>query len=358
MNKFLIKHFKGKKVLITGHTGFKGTWLTLWLNKIGANILGISKDWHENPSHFKDLKIKKNVKSYFFDIKEFDKLKKVIVKFKPEYVFHLAGQSTVKKSYTDPYSTFLTNSFGSLNVLEALRIMNKKCYLVMITSDKVYKNFEIKRGYNEQDILGGNDPYSSSKATAEIIISAYTKLMKKSKIKVGIARAGNVIGGGDWNKNRLIPDCMRAWGEGKTVIIRNANSTRPWQNVLDVIRGYLILSINLKIKKNLNGTAFNFGPSHKKNYSVLEIVKLLKKNWKNVKWKIIKNKSNLVYESKLLQLNSNKAKKYLKWECKLRISQSLKQTIDWYQNYYKNKKQDVKKISVQTLTEYQKLWKN
>ena len=358
MNKFLKNNFKGKKVLITGHTGFKGTWLTLWLNKLGAKIVGISKDWHGYPSHFKDLKINGNIKSYFFDLKEFNKLQNVISRFKPDYVFHLAGQSMVKKSYINPYSTFLTNSFGSLNLLEALRKMNKRCYLVMITSDKVYKNLEIKRGYNEKDALGGYDPYSSSKATAEIIISAYSKLMKNSKVRLGIARAGNVIGGGDWNQNRLIPDCMKAWGKGKTVLIRNPNSTRPWQYVLDVVRGYLILSINLKIKRNLNGTAFNFGPSHKENFSVLDIVKLSNKNWKNIKWKIIRNKDKLIHESKLLQLNSSKAKKYLNWECKLRISQSLKQTINWYRNYFKNKKKDVRRTSLQTLIDYQNLWKN
>tara|TARA_B100001250_G_C19813438_1_gene796948 strand:+ start:306 stop:1382 length:1077 start_codon:yes stop_codon:yes gene_type:complete len=358
MQDNLKKYFKNKKVIITGHTGFKGTWLTLWLINLGANIVGISKDIHGSPSHYKDLKIEKKVRSYYFDIKDIKKLKKIFLKFKPDFVFHLAAQSMVKKSYSEPYETFLTNSLGSLNVLESLRVINKKCNLVMITSDKVYKNLEIKRGYHENDELGGKDPYSASKTAAETIIKSYSDMMKNSKIKIAVARAGNVIGGGDWNKNRLIPDCVKAWGNNKKVFIRNPNSTRPWQNVLDVVRGYLILAIKLNTSKNLNGEIFNFGPNKSENFSVIQIVEHLKVNWKNVKWTIKSSKNNNIHESKLLKLNSNKSQKLLGWKCKMSLQQSLKHTIEWYKNYYKKRKINVFKISTDTLKKYQNLKRN
>ena len=348
------KYFKNKKVIVTGHTGFKGTWLTLWLNSLGANIVGISKDIHGTPSHYSDLKINKKVKSYYFDIKDIKKLKKVFSKFKPDLVFHLAGQSMVKKSYNEPYATFLTNSLGSLNVLESLRVINKKCNLIMITSDKVYKNLEVERGYNENDELGGKDPYSASKTAAEVIIKAYSDIMKNSRIKIAVARAGNVIGGGDWNKNRLIPDCVKAWGNKKKVFIRNPNSTRPWQNVLDVVRGYMILAIKLEKLKSINGETFNFGPNKQENFSVIQIIKYSKVYWKNIKWKIKLDKKG-VHEFKLLKLNSNKSQKVLGWKCKMSLQESLKHTIDWYKNYYKQGKRNVFKISINTLKKYQNL---
>ncbi len=350
------KYFKRKKIIITGHTGFKGSWLTLWLNDIGARIVGISKNNHGKKSHFSHLKINKRLKSYFFDIKDIKKLRRVISNFKPDYIFHLAGQSMVKESYVNPYSTFLTNSLGTLNILESTRNLSHRCNLIIITSDKVYKNYEIQRGYDENDELGGKDPYSASKTAAESMIGSYISLNSNNKIKIAVARAGNVIGGGDWNKDRLIPDCAKAWGRNRRVMIRNPYSTRPWQNVLDVVRGYLILAIKLNTKKNVNGQIFNFGPHNSENFTVLEIVKFMKKYWHNVNWILKKNTNKKIVESKLLKLNSSKAKKILGWKCKMDLKNSLKITTDWYKDYYKNKtKRNL--ISLKTLEKFQELKK-
>ena len=353
MRENFSKYFNRKKIIITGHTGFKGSWLTLWLNNIGASIVGISKNNHGKKSHFSDLKIKKKMKSYFFDIKDIKKLRRVIEDFKPNYIFHLAGQSMVKESYINPYSTFLTNSLGTLNILEITRNLKQRCNLIIITSDKVYKNYEIQRGYKENDELGGKDPYSASKTAAESIISSYISLNSNNKIKIAVARAGNVIGGGDWNKNRLIPDCAKAWGNKRKVIIRNPYSTRPWQNVLDVIRGYLILAVNLNTNKKVNGQIFNFGPQQRENFTVLEIVKFMKQYWHNVNWTVKKNSNKKIIESKLLKLNSSKAKKILGWKCKMNLKKSLKITTDWYKEYYKSRT-GRNLISLKTLEKFQK----
>ena len=240
--------FLNKKVLITGHTGFKGSWLCLWLHLIGAKVIGVSKGIPTKPSHYEKLKIKNKIADIRLDIRNLRKLKVVFKKYKPDFVFHLAAQSLVKKSYDHPVDTFTSNSIGTLNVLECIKGLKKKCTSVIITSDKSYKNLEIKRGYHENDILGGVDPYSASKASAELIIKSYYECyFKKNKSQlIAVARAGNVVGGADWSKDRLIPDCMKAWSKNKKVNIRNPNSTRPWQHVLEALHGYLILAKNLK----------------------------------------------------------------------------------------------------------------
>ena len=211
------KYFKNKKVLITGHTGFKGSWLTLWLNSLDAKILGISKSIPTKPSHFDVLKLSKNIRSKFIDIKHYSKLRKVILNYKPDYIFHLAAQSLVKKSYTDTLNTWNSNLIGTVNLLEVLKDYNKKkVTVVIITSDKSYKNLEIKRGYKEEDLIGGVDPYGASKSSAEIAIKSYVKSFfssQKSNVSIAVARAGNVIGGGDWSENRLVPDCIRSWSK-------------------------------------------------------------------------------------------------------------------------------------------------
>ena len=234
------KIFKNKKILITGHTGFKGTWLTFWLKNVGANICGVSKDIPTNPSFFKTLKLKNKIINHRIDIRNLPALKKIVKNFKPDFVFHLAAQSLVKKSYYDPTNTFTTNTIGTCNLLESLRYLKNKCNAVIITSDKSYKNIEILRGYKESDQLGGYDPYSASKGCAEFIIQSYIKsfFKKKKNIRIGITRAGNVIGGGDWSDDRIVPDCFKSWSLNKKVLIRNPNTTRPWQHVLEVISGY------------------------------------------------------------------------------------------------------------------------
>ena len=352
----LIECFENKKVLITGHTGFKGSWLTLWLNNIGANILGISKDIPTNPSHFEYLKFEKNLKTIIFDIKDYKLIKKAIKDFQPDFIFHLAAQSIVNKSYTNTLSTWETNLMGTINLLESLKDQKKKIVTVIVTSDKSYKNLETKRGYGENDLLGGIDPYGASKSATEIAITSYVKSFFNSKnnnIFIGIGRAGNVIGGGDWSSNRLIPDCMKSWLLKKKVLIRNPNSTRPWQHVLEVIHGYLQLAMEIKKDKSLHGEAFNFGPNMKKNFKVIEILNLAKKNWSNISWKIEKNKNNF-FENKLLNLNNQKSKKILKWKPNLTFNQRIYLTIDWYRQFYKNKK-NINNISLEQLKFYQKI---
>ena len=263
--------------MVTGHTGFKGSWLSLILNYFGATILGVSDTVPTNPSHFKIYKNLKKFKSKKVDISNKDKIKKIIFDYKPDFIFHLAAQALVKKSYLNPVKTWRSNTFGTLNILDALRDY-KKVVVVLITSDKVYKNIEKKTGYKETDLLGGKDPYSASKTAAEIVSRSYMEsFLLKNNLSTVIARAGNVVGGGDWSENRLIPDCVKAWSKNKKVIIRNPNSTRPWQHVLEATMGYIILAASLKQNKNLNGEAFNFGPNTKKNYKVIECVRKMKK---------------------------------------------------------------------------------
>ena len=244
---------------------------------------------------------------------------------------------------------------GTLNLLESLRFLKKSCSVVLITSDKVYKNFEIKRGYTEEDILGGYDPYSASKASAEITIQSYIKsyFPKNKKIKIGIARAGNVLGGGDWSNNRLIPDCVKSWTKNKSVLIRNPKSTRPWQHVLEAVHGYLVLGLKLKKNSSLHGQAFNFGPRAGNVKNVLEVINLMKKNWKKVKFKL-NSKKNKYYESSLLRLNSNKAKKLLNWKCILTFEETVLMITSWYKNFYTKNKKTIEMTNEQ-INQFEKL---
>ena len=350
-HEVLKKFFKNKTVIITGHTGFKGAWLSLWLHLLEAKVIGISNNIPSKPSLFKSLKFKKKIKDIRADLRDLNKLKKIFKKYRPDFVFHLAAQSLVKKSYTDPITTFTSNITGTLNVMESLRYIKKKCISVIITSDKSYKNLEIKRGYRENDILGGKDPYSASKASAELVIQSFINSYFKNDNKlIGVARAGNVVGGGDWSDDRLIPDCVKAWSKKKIVIIRNPNSTRPWQHVFEALRGYLILSKKLDENKKLHGEVFNFGPKNTQNKSVLELIIEMRKNWPEISWKIIRDKLQK-YESNLLKLNSNKAKKFLRWESKLQFNETIKLTTNWYKNF-NNKKINIYDFSKNQIIGY------
>lgn len=356
------KIFKNKKVIVTGHTGFKGTWLSLWLNTMGAKVLGISKNIPTDPSHFKSINLKKKIKNSKINICNYNKLSNVFKKYQPDFVFHLAAQSLVKKSYLNPIETWHSNTIGTLNVLESLKQIKKKVYVVIITSDKSYKNLEISRGYKEDDLLGGNDPYSASKGSAEFVIQSYIKSFfsnKKNNVFISVARAGNVIGGGDWSTDRLIPDCIKSYSNNKVAAIRSPNSTRPWQHVLEVIYGYLTLASKIYLDKKLHGEVFNFGPGKKSNFTVLYILSKIKNNLPNFKWKIRKNKHNF-FESKLLKLNSNKAYKKLGWSSILTINESTKLVSDWYNFFYKNKKknQELYKLSVNQINYYLSKLKN
>tara|TARA_B110000971_G_C19996910_1_gene494803 strand:- start:664 stop:1734 length:1071 start_codon:yes stop_codon:yes gene_type:complete len=351
--------FKNKKVIITGHTGFKGSWLALWLNYMGAKVMGISINYPTEPSNFKALKIENKINHKILDVRNYKEISKQIFKFKPDYLFHLAAEAIVQKSYQDPKKTWETNTLGTINILETLKNYKKNIIAIIITSDKVYKNTETSKGYKENDRLGSFDPYSASKASADLAVQSYIEsfFKKKKNIRIAIARAGNVIGGGDWSTGRLIPDCVRQWSKNKTVVLSNPKSTRPWQHVLDILRGYILLAISLKKNKSFNGEIFNFGPKKEKNvkeFQVINIVKKMKDSWKKAKWKVKKNRN--FFESKLLQLDSKKANKKLNWQCLLNLKQSIHFTLDWYKTYYK-RSQNIFEFSINQIKQYEKITK-
>ena len=326
-NSSFLKKFKNKKVLITGHTGFKGSWLSTIMSNSGAKVYGISKNY---PSVFyKSLNLK-NVKNFIFDLKNLRTTKKLILKIKPDFIFHLAAQSIISRSYAQPLETWNSNLISFLNILESLRYLKKKCSCVMITSDKCYLNKERKKGYKEEDTLGGFDNYSSSKASCEILFkSYYESYFKKSKfIRIASGRAGNVIGGGDWSKDRLIPDIIRSIKSKKVLLVRNPNATRPWQHVIEPISGYIQLAICLKNNKKINGESFNFGPYLAKNYSVRKILDIFSEKFKNFKWK--KSNFQSFKESALLNLNCKKALKLIKWKSKFSFVETVNETVYWY----------------------------
>jgi len=335
-----LKLFKNKKIIVTGHTGFKGSWLTAWLKQLGGDVMGISLKPSTRPSHFEVAQIKRGIKDVRLDIRNRKKIEDKILSFKPDFIFHLAAQALVGLSYKNSPLTWETNVMGTLNILESLKKLKKKCNVIIITSDKCYFNRETHKGYKETDILGGKDPYSASKASAEIMIRSYiySFFQNQKNIRIATARAGNVIGGGDWSDKRVIPDCIKSWSKNKTAKLRNPNSTRPWQHVLEAVGGYLCLAINLKLNKKIHGESFNFGPSLSKEYSVLELVKSMSGQWKNTRWKKISKSNNNFFESGLLRLNCNKAKKYLGFKTVLKFEELTSMVIDWYKNYYSNKK--------------------
>ncbi len=338
MKKFNLNKFKGKKVVVTGHTGFKGGWLSFWLNLKGAKVVGISNKIITNPSFFKILKLNEKITNIRVDLRNLKKLNKVLNKHKPDFIFHLAAQAIVSKSYFDPVNTFKTNAIGTLNLLECIKNFKHHCVAVIITSDKSYRNIEIMRGYNENDILGGKDPYSGSKAAAENIIYSYfhSFIKKNKKLRIAIARAGNVIGGGDWSDNRLIPDAIRSIKSKKQLIVKSPNSTRPWLHVFEVLFGYMLLALKLKENKDLNGQAFNFGPGKSSSLTVKNLLDIIKEHFSNFDWKISKSKN--FFESKLLKLNSQKSNKVLGWKNYLDYNKKIEFLTEWYKCYFKNPK--------------------
>ena len=348
--------FKNSRVIVTGHTGFKGSWLTAWLKLLGAEVMGISLDIPTHPSHYKVSNINKNIKDIRLDIRNKKQIEKKIISFKPNFLFHLAAQSLVVTSYKKSSFTWETNLFGTLNILETLRKLNSSCTAVLVTSDKCYFNKEVRYGYKETDILGGKDPYSASKASAEILIKSYISSFfnNKFKIRIASARAGNVIGGGDWSDNRIVPDCVKSWSKGKQAELRNPNSTRPWQHVLEAVGAYLCLAINLKYNNKLHGESFNFGPSLSKENTVIELVRAMGGHLNNFSWKNNKKFKKKFHESGLLRLNCSKAEKFLKWKSVLRFDEMIEMVASWYSNYYTNQEY-IEQITEAQIMEYQSL---
>ena len=349
--------YKNKKILITGHTGFKGSWLTFWLLTLGAKVIGVSVNIPTKPSNYKVLNLSKLIKEYFLDISDKKLLENVINKEKPDVIFHLAAQSLVINSINDPLTNFRTNILGSLNLLDITKSLKRKTTIIFITSDKVYENQEIKRGYKEDDKLGGKDPYSLSKSIAETIIKNYFNLFLKDKknIFIAICRAGNVIGGGDWAKNRIIPDYFKSLKKKLTLNIRNPYSTRPWQHVFEPLSGYLLLGSLLEKNKKLNGEAFNFGPKSSNNFSVQDLLLELEKYKYKTRYQYKVKYKNI--ESILLQLNCKKALKYMSWKPVLNFKETIFFTYSWYENFYFLKKISMIEFSKQQLLHYQILAK-
>jgi CDP-glucose 4,6-dehydratase len=333
--------YSGKKVLITGHTGFKGAWLTSWLLKLDAKVYGIAKDIPTKPSMFEELELTEKIIDYKEDLRDLEKIKEIVSLVKPDFVFHLAAQPIVSVSYAEPIETITSNVIGTTNILEALRQSNFPCIAIVVTSDKCYDNVEWIWGYKETDAVGGKDVYSGSKGAAELIFKSYYHSFfnkANSNVRIASARAGNVIGGADWAMDRIVPDCMRAWSENKVVEIRSPNATRPWQHVLEPLSGYLSLAQELYNRPELNGESFNFGPNSEYNHTVQQILEDLSKCWKfkepaeayvitdNIKFN----------EAGLLKLNCDKALFNLKWKATLDYDQLLNFTGEWYYLYYES----------------------
>jgi len=351
--------YRDKKVLVTGNTGFKGSWLSMWLLKLGANVIGVSKDIPTNPSMFEDLELEGKVKHYQEDIRDFSRLIEIILNEKPDFLFHLAAQPIVSLSYSDPIETISSNVMGTANILEALRISNHKCVSIIITSDKAYDNVEQVWGYIEDDKMGGKDVYSGSKGAAELIIKSYYHSFfknKESNIKLAIGRAGNVIGGGDWAKNRIVVDCMKSWSDSKSVELRNLGATRPWQHVLEPLSGYLNLGQALYKDRKLNGEGFNFGPNSEQNHSVKRLVEDLSYYWnfKNIDdaYTVIDNKP--FHEAGLLKLNCDKAMFYFNWRPSMAYEDTIRMTSEWYYNFY-SKDEDIFHKTQAQISEYENI---
>ena len=331
--------YEGKKVLVTGHTGFKGTWLTTWLLSLGAEVVGISKDIPTTPAMFEELRLEAKIKHYKEDIRDLSKMMKIISRETPDFLFHLAAQPIVSTSYNDPIETISSNVMGTANILESLKQSNHKCTAIIITSDKAYDNVEQVWGYKEDDKMGGKDIYSGSKGAAELIIKSYYHSFFKSdtcNVKLAIGRAGNVIGGGDWAKDRIVVDCMEAWSQKKSVEIRSPEATRPWQHVLEPLSGYLNLGAELYHNDTLHGEAFNFGPRAEQNHTVKQLLEDLSTYWnfKDVDEAFTVTDNIPFHEAGLLKLNCDKALFSLKWQANLAYNETIQFTSEWYYDFY------------------------
>ena len=349
--------FKNKKIFITGHTGFQGSWLTLWLKLLGARVTGYSLSSPTDPSLFEILHLEKDINHISGDVRDSSFLQKCMKKYKPDIVFHLAAQSLVRYSYEKPVDTFHTNIMGTVNLLEAIRNTSSVKTGIVVTSDKCYENKEWNFAYRENDSLGGFDPYSASKGATEIVTSSYNRSFFHSNKKNGQTgsarvRAGNVIGGGDWAQDRIVPDCVRSINSGKKILIRNPKSIRPWQYILEPISGMLLLASELWNNPNSYNDSWNMGPNISKNITVKELVtQLIKAMGQKTELKDVSKKNkNKVHEANFLRLDSTKANNLLGWRQMYSIEETVSETALWYQSYIKN--MEMKKITIQQIEKY------
>jgi CDP-glucose 4,6-dehydratase len=351
----LRSYYSGKKVFVTGHTGFKGAWLMAWLHQLGAVVKGYALVPEYSECLFNILEPLHLGQSILADIRNKEKLKEEIISFQPDYIFHLAAQPLVRRSYQIPAETFEVNAVGTANVLEAVNLLAGKCSVIIITTDKVYENKEQDILYNEQDVLGGYDPYSASKACTEIVVNSFRnsffnieKIEQHKKAIVSV-RAGNVIGGGDFSEDRIIPDIIKALRDQKTIEVRNPSAVRPWQHVLEPLGGYLLLGGLLHEEPVKYSGAYNFGPNPADHLTVKELAEMAIKVWQSGEWKDTSNK-NQVHEANLLKLDISKAKKILNWEPKLNAASAIEWTIQWY-----TKTDDVANFTFKQINDYMHL---
>jgi len=351
-----LEFYRNKKILITGHTGFKGSWLTLFLNQLDAHVMGIALESKTTDDFFVVNNIDELCISRIFDIANYNQLKATITEFKPDLIFHLAAQPLVRFSYTNPLETYQTNVMGTANLLESLKYLDKKCAVVIITTDKVYENKEWHHPYRESDRLGGNDPYSSSKACSEIVVSSFRNSFfhpdqnARHQKSIATARAGNVIGGGDWSDDRLVPDIVKAIRKGTEIIIRNPEAIRPWQHVLDPLYGYLLLGAHLYENPKKFGGAWNFGPYPEEVLKVEEVVKAAIRILEEGNYRIEKEE-NAPHEATLLKLDISKALNILHWKPRVKTEEAIALTLDWYKELARNRN-NIEKYSKNTIIEY------
>lgn len=348
--------FQNKKVLVTGHTGFKGAWLSLWLHQLGAKVCGVSDRVPTSPALYDEANVKDLLaEDHREDVRNRPAMLAIFENFQPDFVFHLAANAIVRSCYDEPIEAFEINSMGSLNILDCVRKMKTPPVTVMITSDKCYENVEWGYGYRETDALGGKDPYSASKACAEIMLhSFYESYLGPKGVKVASTRAGNVIGGGDWAEARIVPDCMRAWSSGEPVEVRSPNSTRPWQLVLEPLSGYLRLAqILAEGKEKITGEAFNFGPKATVVQPVSLLIGEMQKVWKNGQFTVNEAAIGNKKEAGLLKLCCDRSLARLGWEAVLNFEETVDATSSWYQKFYNS--EDPREMSLKQIEWYQKL---
>ena len=347
-----MKFWKGKRVLVTGHTGFKGSWLAFWLKLRGADVCGYSLEPETDPNLFTSLGLDTLIESKIGDVRSLDSIERTFRHFEPEIVFHLAAQSLVRRSYREPVETYSTNLIGTVNLLEAARKTGLSKAIVFVTTDKVYENEESELGYSETDRLGGFDPYSNSKACAEMAIAAYrNSFFSDGKTLIASARAGNVVGGGDWSEDRLLPDVFRSLIFDRRLLIRSPDSTRPWQHALEPLFGYMLLAESLFEGKAEFAGPWNFGPNENTAGTVRAVLEEIQKNWdRNLEWTIVNG--DHLHETRILRLDSSRARSQLKWSPTLTFSESLAITTQWYQGFRNN--EDLVKLTRDQIDEYER----
>jgi CDP-glucose 4,6-dehydratase len=345
--------FKNKRVLITGHTGFKGSWLALWLNALGAEVTGLALKPNTEPSHFNLAKLDDLITHVEGDIRDISVVEKTFKQSKPEIVFHLAAQALVRDSYSEPKITFDTNIGGTVNVLESIRNFSDVKAAVIITSDKCYDNREWVWGYRENDPMGGYDPYSASKGAVEIVCAAYHKsFFQKTNIGFATARAGNVIGGGDWAKDRIIPDCVRALLNENPIAIRNPDAVRPWQHVLDPLSGYLLLAMKIYNSPEIFSGSWNFGPAESGQIKVIELAEKFIRAWGSGRIETPDTETKALHEAHLLRLCIDKAVHILKWRPMIDSKTAVDWTVEWYKAWHENKA-SMQDISLEQIRKFQ-----